>query len=185
MDVDPRTRLLLDARDGSRVALAEFVRATQAEVWRLSAWLVGRDLADDATQETFIAAWRALPDYRGEASARTWLLVIARRTAERVARRHHRWLELTTASTTGRLRVQQLAGTWTNSGPEASAEIVELLASLDSDRRTALVLTQVLGFSYEEASDICECPVGTIRSRVARARADLLAYDEAARQAGA
>jgi RNA polymerase sigma-70 factor, ECF subfamily len=50
-----------------------------------------------------------------------------------------------------------------------------VLAGLSTDRRTAFVLTQVLGFSYEEAADVAGCPVGTIRSRVARARADLLA----------
>ncbi len=49
-----------------------------------------------------------------------------------------------------------------------------LVATLDPDRRSAFVLTQVVGCSYEEAAEICSCPVGTIRSRVARARADLV-----------
>jgi RNA polymerase sigma-70 factor (ECF subfamily) len=49
-----------------------------------------------------------------------------------------------------------------------------LLDGLDSDRRQALLLTQVLGLSYAEAAEVCGCPVGTIRSRVARARTDLL-----------
>jgi RNA polymerase sigma-70 factor (ECF subfamily) len=56
-----------------------------------------------------------------------------------------------------------------------------LLAGLDRERRLAFVLTQVVGLSYAEAAEVCECPVGTIRSRVARARADLVArLDEAA-----
>ncbi|MGH9034928.1 MAG: sigma factor-like helix-turn-helix DNA-binding protein, partial [Acidimicrobiia bacterium] len=50
-----------------------------------------------------------------------------------------------------------------------------LLAGLDPDRRQAFVLTQVLGLSYGETAAVCDCPVGTIRSRVARARADLIA----------
>jgi RNA polymerase sigma-70 factor (ECF subfamily) len=50
-----------------------------------------------------------------------------------------------------------------------------LLAGLDPERRQAFVLTQVIGLSYAEAADVCDCPVGTIRSRVARARADLVA----------
>jgi RNA polymerase sigma-70 factor (ECF subfamily) len=48
------------------------------------------------------------------------------------------------------------------------------LAALDEDRREAFVLTQLVGLSYAEAADVCRCPVGTIRSRVARARAELV-----------
>ena len=65
----------------------------------------------------------------------------------------------------------------------------ELLAALDPDRRAAFVLTQMLGCSYAETAAICGCPVGTIRSRVARAREDLDAMtagqDEATRSAPA
>jgi len=53
------------------------------------------------------------------------------------------------------------------------SELDALVGALDHDRRAAFVLTQVLGLSYQEAADVCECPVGTIRSRVARARDDL------------
>jgi RNA polymerase sigma-70 factor (ECF subfamily) len=59
-----------------------------------------------------------------------------------------------------------------------------LLAHLDEDRRTAFVLTQLLGYSYAEAATVCACPVGTIRSRVARAREDLVPYVTAQRRAG-
>jgi RNA polymerase sigma-70 factor, ECF subfamily len=51
----------------------------------------------------------------------------------------------------------------------------QLIAALDPERRTAFVLTQVLDLSYAEAAQVCDCPVGTIRSRVARAREDLIA----------
>ena len=53
-------------------------------------------------------------------------------------------------------------------------EVRMLLDGLESDRRDALVLTQVLGLSYAEAAEVCGCPTGTIRSRVARAREDLI-----------
>lgn len=56
-----------------------------------------------------------------------------------------------------------------------ASDLEALLAGLDTDRRSAFVLTQIVGCSYEEAAEICGCPVGTIRSRVARARADLIA----------
>ena len=55
----------------------------------------------------------------------------------------------------------------------------ELLDTLDPDRRDAFVLTQVVGMSYDEAAEVLDCPIGTIRSRVARARADLLAAHQA------
>lgn len=53
-------------------------------------------------------------------------------------------------------------------------ELDDVLATLDEDRRSAFVLTQLLGYSYQEAAEVCGCPVGTIRSRVARARGDLI-----------
>jgi len=95
--VDELSALLMRAKRGDEEALAAFVHATHSSVWRFCAHLIGRDDADDATQETFVAAWRALPQFRGDASARTWLFVIARRCAERVTRRRRRWLELAEA----------------------------------------------------------------------------------------
>ena len=60
--------------------------------------------------------------------------------------------------------------------PEGSGEVDLwlLLARLDDDRRHAFVLTQVIGLSYAQAAEVCGCPVGTIRSRVARAREDMM-----------
>jgi RNA polymerase sigma-70 factor (ECF subfamily) len=54
-------------------------------------------------------------------------------------------------------------------------DLDDVLARLDDDRRSAFVLTQVLGLQYDEAAEVLDCPVGTIRSRVARARGDLVA----------
>jgi RNA polymerase sigma-70 factor (ECF subfamily) len=64
-----------------------------------------------------------------------------------------------------------------------SAAVGDLLARLDADRREAFVLTQVVGMSYAEAAEVAGCPVGTIRSRVARARADLVAALDDGRRA--
>ena len=161
--------MLLDAQRGDRAALEAFVRQTQAEIWRFNARLIGSADADDATQETYVALWRALPGYRGDASARTWLFAIARRTALRVGERRDRWHELTRSAQPATAAADASRG----------VELSDLVAGLDMDRRSALVLTQILGFSYSEAAAICGCPVGTIRSRVARARLDLIADREA------
>src|ERR1700737_2048555 len=88
--VDDLTRLALDARGGDRVALSGFVRRSQAEVWRLCAHLVDRASADDLTQDVYVRALPALARFRGESSARTWLLSIAHRTCTDALRRRSR-----------------------------------------------------------------------------------------------
>jgi RNA polymerase sigma-70 factor (ECF subfamily) len=171
--MDDLTRLLLAARDGDRLALAEAVRSSQAEVWRLTAHLVGADDADDVTQDVFVRAWRALPAFRGDASGRTWLLAIARRACADAVRSRVRRRRLAS-----RIAAQRHDG----GTPDASGthSLTALVATLDTDRREAFVLTQLLGCSYAEAAEVCGVPVGTIRSRVARARDDLLAGVRAA-----
>lgn len=163
--MDELTSLLVAAREGDRVALGAFIRRTQAEVWRLCAHLVSREEADDLTQEVYLRAWTALPAFRAEASARTWLLVLARRTCADALRRRRR----------RRLLDASLPAPAEEPDPAGSVALERLLADLPPDRRAAFVLTQVLGCSYAEAAEVCGVPVGTIRSRVARARADLLA----------
>ena len=170
--MDDLTRLFLAARDGDRTALLHAVRESQADVWRLAAHLVGRDDADDVTQDTFVRAWRALPAFRGDSSARTWLLAIARRACADAVR--------------GRVRRRRLRRTRRERGDDRrehpdrrsdrrATTCTRSSAALDSDQRDAFVLTQVVGCSYAEAASICGVPVGTIRSRVARARERLLA----------
>lgn len=164
--MDRLTQDLLAARDGDDAAFAAFVRATQGEVWRCCAHLVGRDEADDATQDTYARVVRALPRFRGEAAARTWLLSIARRACADVVR--------------GRVRRRRYDAVSTARAEAASADVAgalgvtALLDTLDRDQRTAFVLTQLHGLSYEECAVVCGVPIGTIRSRVARARATLV-----------
>ena len=169
---DP-TDLLRRAQRGDDRAFAEFVRTMHPSVWRFCRHIVGPDDASDATQETFISAWRALPSFRGDSSARTWLFVIARNGALRVAGRRNRWQLLAARCPTPAAPPD----------PERTAEIDDLLSSLPADRKIALVLTQVIGMTYAEAAEICSCPVGTIRSRVARARCELLEWSAAAPEA--
>lgn len=164
--MDELSLLLRAAQTGDQIALAAWIRRSQGEVWRLCAHLVDTGAADDLTQETFVRAWRALPGFRGEASARTWLLSIARRVcADAVRSRTRR----------RRLRAAVEAATVAQAASDVDhLPLVDLVAGLGHDRRAAFVLTQIVGLSYAEAGEVCGCPIGTIRSRVARARADLL-----------
>jgi RNA polymerase sigma-70 factor (ECF subfamily) len=172
--MDELTRLLLSARDGNRSALLAAIRRSQAEVWRLAAHVVGRDDADDVTQDTFLRAWRALPSYRGDAAGRTWLLAIARRTCADALRSRARRRRL-------RARLEHEAlphpcRAADGSEPGGAHALDSLVEGLDAERRIAFVLTQVVGCSYAETAEICDVPVGTIRSRVARARAELVEH---------
>jgi RNA polymerase sigma-70 factor, ECF subfamily len=164
--VDDLTRLAVSARQGDRRALDEFVRRAQLDVWRLCSYLGDRDTADDLAQETFVRAVRGLPRFRAESGARSWLLAIARHTCADHVRRRTRERRLF-----DRLAGDAGDGTTPGSG---TVELTELVEHLPLDRREAFVLTQLLGLSYEEAAEVAGCPVGTIRSRVARARAQMI-----------
>ncbi len=164
--VDPLSRLTLRAGAGDPRALEAVVEAGYDQVWRLCATIVGDQSADDLAQETFVRAVSALPQFRGESSARTWLLAIARHVCLDELRVRGRRRRRDAAVSSGR----QV----TAADPSGEITLTDLLMALDVDRRAAFVLTQVLGLSYEEAARVCACPTGTIRSRVARARADLV-----------
>jgi len=165
--MDPLTADLLAAQSGDRLAFAAVVRTAQADVWRLCAHLVDRSEADDLTQETFVRVVRALPGFRGDASARTWILAIARRACADALRRTVRTRRRDAAAST-------LDGDATVSDTPDRAIVDALLAALDLDQRAAFVLTQLHGLSYAEAAEVCGVPIGTIRSRVARARMALV-----------
>jgi RNA polymerase sigma-70 factor, ECF subfamily len=166
--VDEWTRLALAARDSAdRSALETFVRATQDDVWRLCAHLGDRERADDLAQETYVRVLRSLPLFRGDAPVRSWLFSIVRRVvADDISSRQRR----------RRRHADLYDGSVDRETPDhqGSVTLEHLLDCLDPDRRAAFVLTQVLGYSYAEAADLCRVPVGTIRSRVARARGTLI-----------
>jgi RNA polymerase sigma-70 factor (ECF subfamily) len=170
--VEDITPLALAAAGGDQVALERMIAASYSDVRRLCAVLVDDPSADDLAQETFSQALRALRRFRGEASARTWLLSIARnvcadelRTRVRRRRRDHQL-------------IQEAAVAPQTADQSERHEIIDLISRLEPARREAFVLTQLLQLSYDEAASICGCPRGTIHSRVARARDDLISlYD--------
>jgi RNA polymerase sigma-70 factor (ECF subfamily) len=157
-------QLLRAAVAGDGRALADFVRATQPHVWRFCAYLGTGEDAADLVQETYARALRALPRFEFRSPPRAWLLSIARRVCADAVRgaRRRRSVE---------------AVWWQRERPvsDATAAVVVALAldTLSDERREAFVLTQIVGLPYAEAADICAVPVGTIRSRVARAREHL------------
>lgn len=177
---DDLTELALAAGKGDRVAMERFVRVSQRDVWRLVAHLAGVGPADDLTQETYLRALPSLPSFAGRSTARTWLMSIARRVVV-----DHIRTVTSRPRTTGAVDWTQAADrkqAGNHDGAAGFEDVVEVTVLLDglmAERREALVLTQVLGLSYAEAADVCGVPVGTIRSRVARGRQDLLDADEA------
>jgi RNA polymerase sigma-70 factor (ECF subfamily) len=147
-------------------ALAELVRRTQADVWRFCAALGGPGDADDLTQEVYLRAIGALPRFRGEAPVLTWLLAIARRVCADHVRRSVRQRRLNERAQWEQLRAERAGAGDATAVPDLSA----IIQGLPEAFRTAFVLTQVVGCTYAEAAEVCGCPIGTVRSRVARAR---------------
>jgi RNA polymerase sigma-70 factor (ECF subfamily) len=178
VETEDVTAAALAAQDGDAAAAACFVRATQADVWQLCVSLGDRSDADDLTQETYLRAFRALPRFAGRSSARTWLLAIARRVCADHVRDRRRRPRVDPVAVPA--EPEQPVGPDIGDGVALRA----MLTRLDRDRCEAFVLTQLVGLSYTEAAEVCGCPVGTIRSRVARARDDLVAELEARRDAG-
>jgi RNA polymerase sigma-70 factor, ECF subfamily len=170
---DEVTDLALAAGRGDRAAASALIRATQRDVWRFLLYLVGHGEAEDLTQETFVRALRSVHRFTARSTGRTWLLAIARR----VAADHFR-----AAASRPRIAADQ---DWQRAAEEVAARhlpgtddtvaINMAVRTLPQDRRDAFILTQVLGLGYAEAAQVCDCPIGTIRSRVARARQDLVA----------
>ncbi len=154
--MDRLTELALAARDGNAYALEEFVRRSQPQVQALCRHLGDPDTAEDLTQEVYYRALRALPRYRNDGPAIGWLLTIARRTCADATRRRVRHRRHAAPST----EVDR------PTHDDSWADVAEVVATLDDDRREAFVLTQFVGLSYADAAQVLGCPVGTVRSRV-------------------
>lgn len=147
------------------MAFADLVRLTQADVWRTCVALVDAQSADDLTQETYLQAHRSLSRFAGDSSVRTWLLSIAR----------HVCIDEIRARTKRRRVLATPPPRDPFVEPDRAVDLRLLVAGLSPHRREAFVLTQLVGLSYEETAAVLRCPVGTIRSRVARARTELIA----------
>ncbi|MFJ8078257.1 sigma-70 family RNA polymerase sigma factor [Streptomyces sp. NPDC096176] len=178
---DSITAWALAARSGDPDAVDLFVRALHRDV-RCYVTFLGADPqnADDLTQDTFLRALGSLHRFEGRSSARTWLLSIARRAvidSIRYSSSRPRLADMDDwQSAAERVQPRDLPGF------DDGIALAELLDTLPDDRREAFVLTQLVGLPYAEAAGVSDCPVGTVRSRVSRARTSLIELlDEAER----
>lgn len=167
------TLLALAARDGDPDAVDQFVRALHRDVRRYVVYLsADPQSADDLTQETFLRALGSLHRFEGRSSARTWLLSIARRTVADSLR--HKAARPRISDRDDWQTAAEHAQPRGLPGFEDGIALAELLATIPAERREVFVLTQLLGLPYAEAAIMLGCPIGTVRSRVARARTSLI-----------
>ncbi|MFD8734889.1 sigma-70 family RNA polymerase sigma factor [Streptomyces sp. NPDC059618] len=167
------TAWALAARAGDPAAVERFVRALHRDVVRYVAHLsADPQAAEDLAQDTFLRALGSLHRFEGRSSARTWLLSIARR-AVIDSLRYAAARPRSAGAADWRTAVER-AQPLGLPGFDDGVALRELLDVLPAERREAFVLTQLLGLPYADAAQVSGCPVGTVRSRVARARATLL-----------
>jgi RNA polymerase sigma-70 factor (ECF subfamily) len=177
--------LLARARLGDRPAFERLVERHLSQVWRV-AWRVVRhnEDAEDVVQETFLTAWRSLPDFRGDAALATWLHRIAVTRAlhhvERAGERLRRASKSIDDEETGAAALIALEGGRARSASESPlrqleakellARLQECLTKLPPAWRAVLSLRDVDALAYEEIARVLEVALGTVRSRLARAR---------------
>ena len=139
-----------------------------------------RDSAEveDVTQEAFIKAYRALPSFRGDSAFYTWLYRIGINTAKNylvaLGRRAPTTTGFDNEEAEGFEDAEQLRDSSTPEseleGKEIAATVNRAMDALPADLRTAITLREIEGLSYEEIASVMNCPVGTVRSRIFRAR---------------
>ena len=181
MGLSNEADLLQAARRGDLEAFNRLVLAYQEEVYALAYRMLGDpDAAADAAQETFLSAWRHLKGFRG-GSFRGWLLRIATNACYDELRRRGRRPQVPLEGTDEDVEADALpwmADTNPSASPEAVLQRRELQAALEAciqrlptKLRAVLLLVDVHGLDYAEAAATLEVPLGTVKSRLARARA--------------
>ncbi len=166
-------------RRGERHAFDLLVIKYQRKIMRLLSRMI-HDPAEieDVAQEAFIKAYRALPQFRGDSAFYTWLYRIALNTARNwQAASFRRPATVTPLENEDGETFDQIDGLSDHSTPEslmASRQVAqavnEAIDELPDDLRLAIVLREIEGMSYEEIASTMQCPIGTVRSRIYRAR---------------
>ena len=177
--VDPDRTLVDEAKSGSLDAFESLVRRYQHRVVNYVQAIV-RDSgeAEDVAQETFIRAYRSLGRFRGESAFKTWLYTIATNTARTALERRGRRERVADQSLDDDARALT-AERVPSHGPDPEATLVmrdaidRALAMLPDELRVAVVLRDVEGLDYKEIAEVTEVPMGTVESRIFRARRKL------------
>ncbi|MBC7728723.1 MAG: RNA polymerase sigma factor RpoE [Microbacteriaceae bacterium] len=184
MTIDDTDLLLVErAKRGDQKAFEMLVIKYQRRIQRLIARMVRDvDLVQDIAQETFIRAYRAMPQFRGDSAFYTWLYRIAVNTAKKALVDLKRDPLVTESARAGSnddddetSRVErELTDGETPEALLASKQIAQAvnaaMEALSSDLRQAITLREIEGLSYEEIAELMNCPIGTVRSRIFRAR---------------
>lgn len=164
-------------------AFEQIVLRYERQVYALALALTGnREDAEDTAQEAFLHLWRSLGAWRGECSARTWVLRITRNAALDLLRRRgsRMVLPLTLTDENGEETEADLPDPSPDASPDAAfiraleiREVRAAIAELPPDQREILTLRDIQDLSYTELSDLLGLPPGTVKSRLFRARAAL------------
>jgi len=176
-DVD--AELVARVKEGDKKAFDLLVLKYQRKIMRLLSRMI-RDQAEveDVAQEAFIKAYRALPQFRGDSAFYTWLYRIAINTARNwLASNSRRPSTPSSYENEDGETFDEMDNLTDNTTPEselASRQIAQTvnkaIEDLPEDLRTAIVLREIEGMSYEDIAQSMNCPIGTVRSRIFRAR---------------
>ncbi|HRP28701.1 MAG TPA: RNA polymerase sigma factor RpoE [Burkholderiaceae bacterium] len=181
-NVDVDAPLVERVKRGDQRAFEMLVVKYQRRVERLIGRMVrDADLVPDIAQESFIRAYRALPNFRGDSAFYTWLYRIAVNTAKKALMELKRDPLVTQAALASReeedetSRVEnELSDGETPESLMASKQIAQevnaAVEALSEDLRQAITLREIEGLSYEDIAEVMNCPIGTVRSRIFRAR---------------
>jgi RNA polymerase sigma-70 factor (ECF subfamily) len=182
MNQDATESLLIrKAAAGSKAAFDLLLIKHQSQVYRVVRGVVKDEHeAEDITQEVFIRAWRAIGSFRGDSQFSTWLHRIAINTSRNFLQSR---LRRVAASDIDVSEAETYEGGTFLRDPDTPEALIrrdeleqviqDTLAGLSEDMRTALTLREMDGMSYEEIAEVMQCPVGTIRSRIHRAREEM------------
>jgi RNA polymerase sigma-70 factor (ECF subfamily) len=172
-------QLVERAQRGDKHAFELLVIKYQRKLARLlSRFIRDASEVEDVTQEAFIKAYRALPSFRGDSAFYTWLYRIGINTAKNylvaMGRRAPTATGVDSEEAEGTEEGEQLRDLNTPENQMMSRQIAETvdqtLQELPEELRTAITLREIDGLSYEEIAQIMNCPIGTVRSRIFRAR---------------
>lgn len=170
--------LVQRVQSGDKAAFDLLVIKYQHKIIKLVSRFV-REPSDalDVTQDAFIKAYRALPNFRGDSAFYTWLYRIASNTAKNFLASQRRRLGDIAIDSDEVMSREEALGLDDVATPEnilakdeVQHTVFETIENLPDDLRTALTLREFDGLSYEEIAEVMECPVGTVRSRIFRAR---------------